>query len=259
MIQPAKRVEGEIIMAVLVLKFEGSVLRNVPVLDVPITIGRAPDNSIAIDNVSISTHHARVEIQQGRLILSDLGSLNGTFVNAQRVKSATLKDGDVIAIGKHSIYVDELDRPELGRHNVPQPVKELVTVPAMAETFVLDTRQRRQMIQELAAAGESSQLAPTRVQVATLSRVEGKLDQDEYPLTSKLTVIGKSPMATIRLRGWFKPQVAAQISRLEDGYYLGLGDETPSINGQPIGGPTLLSHGDVIDVCGAKLKFVINE
>ncbi|MGA7794011.1 MAG: FHA domain-containing protein [Candidatus Acidiferrales bacterium] len=246
-------------MAVLVVKFEGSVLQNVPVLKGPITIGRAPDNSIAIDNASISTHHARVEIQQGRLILSDLGSLNGTFVNTQRVKSATLKDGDVISIGKHSIYVDEMDRTELARVGVTQPVKELVAVPAMAETFVLDTRQRRQMIQELAAAGERSQLAPTRVRVATLSRVEGKLDQEEYPLTSKLTVIGKSTMATIRLRGWFKPKVAAQISRGEDGYYLGLGDQIPSINGKPIDGPTLLSHGDLIEVCGVKLRFVIHE
>jgi pSer/pThr/pTyr-binding forkhead associated (FHA) protein len=246
-------------MAVLVVKFEGLVLQNVPVVKGPITIGRAPDNSIAIDNVSISTHHARIEIQQGRMVLSDLGSLNGTFVNSQRVKSATLKDGDVISIGKHSIYVDEMDRTELARVDVAQAMKELVAVPAMAETFVLDTRQRRQMIQELAAAGERSQLAPTRVQVATLSRVEGKLDQEEYPLTSKLTVIGKSTMATIRLRGWFKPKVAAQISRLEDGYYLGLGDQIPSINGKPIGGPTLLSHGDLIDVCGVKLRFVIHE
>lgn len=246
-------------MAVLVVKFEGSVLQNVPVLKAPVTIGRAPDNSIAIDNVSISAHHARVEVQQGRLTLTDLGSLNGTFVNSQRVKSAALKDGDVISIGKHSIYVDELDRPELARVGAAQPVKELVAVPAMAETFVLDTRQRRQMIQELAAAGERSQLAPARVQVATLARVEGKLDQEEYPLTSKLTVIGKSAMATIRLRGWFKPKVAAQINRLEGGYYLGPGDEKPCVNGKPIGGPTLLADGDLIDVCGVKLKFVIHE
>jgi len=246
-------------MAVLVVKFEGLVLQNVPAINGPITIGRAPDNAIAIDNVAVSTHHARIEIQQGRMVLSDLGSLNGTFVNSQRVNSATLKDGDVISIGKHSIQVDEMDRMELTRADVAQAMRELVTVPAMSETLVLDTKQRRQMMRDLAAAGERSQLAPTRVQVATLSRVDGKLEQEEYPLTSKLTVIGKSSMATIRLRGWFKPDVAAQISRLEDGYYLGLGDQVPSINGKPIGGPTLLSHGDLIGVCDVKLRFVIRE
>jgi predicted component of type VI protein secretion system len=246
-------------MAVLVVKFEGSVLRSVPVFSGPITIGRAPDNSIVIDNVSISTHHARVEVHQDRLILSDLGSLNGTFVNSQRVVSVSLKDGDVISIGKHSIYVDEMDHMELAHVGVAQPAKELAAVPGMAETFVLDTRERRQMIQELAAAGERSQLAPKRVQVATLSRVEGKLDQGEYALTSKLTVIGKSAMATIRLQGWRKPKVAAQISRLEDRYYLGLGDEVPSINGKPISGATLLNHGDLIEVSGVKLRFLIHE
>jgi pSer/pThr/pTyr-binding forkhead associated (FHA) protein len=246
-------------MAVFVVKFEGLVLQNVPVHKGPITIGRAPDNSIAIDNVAVSTHHARVDIQEGRMILSDLGSLNGTFVNSQRVTSTALKDGDVISIGKHSIQVDEMDRMELTRADVAQAMRELVTVPAMSETLVLDTKQRRQMMRDLAAAGERSQLAPARVQVATLSRVDGKLDQEEYPLTSKLTVIGKSSMATIRLRGWFKPDVAAQISRLEGGYYLGLGDQVPSINGKPISGPTLLSHGDLIGVCDVKLRFVIRE
>jgi pSer/pThr/pTyr-binding forkhead associated (FHA) protein len=246
-------------MAVLVVKFEGLVLQNVPALSGPITIGRAPDNSIAIDNVAVSSHHARIEIQPGHMVLSDLGSLNGTFVNSQRVNSAALKDGDVISIGKHSIHVDETNRMELTRADVTHAMRELVTVPAMSETLVLDTKQRRQMMRDLAAAGERSQLAPTRVQVATLSRVEGKLDQEEYPLTSRLTVIGKSNMATIRLRGWFKPDVAAQISRLEGGYYLGLGDQVPSINGKPISGPTLLSHGDLIDVSGVKLRFVVHE
>jgi hypothetical protein len=42
-------------MPVLVVKFEGSVVRNVPVNGGPITIGRAADNSIAIDNLSVST------------------------------------------------------------------------------------------------------------------------------------------------------------------------------------------------------------
>lgn len=246
-------------MPVLVVKFEGSVLQNVPVNGGPITIGRAPDNSIAIDNLSVSTHHARIEVQQGRLILDDPGSLNGTFVNGQRVKHATLKDGDVISIGKHSIYIDETDRTELPRSAMTRPSSEAAEAPAVGETFVLDTKARRQMIQELAAAGERSQLAPARVQVATVALVKGELDRAEYPLTSKLTVIGKSEMATIRLRGWFKPSVAAQINRLEDGYYLGVGDRVPRINGNPITGSTLLRDGDLIDICDVQLKFVINE
>jgi hypothetical protein len=247
-------------MAVLVVKFEGSVLQNVPVDGGPITIGRAPDNSIAIDNLAVSTHHARIEIEQGRLVLDDPGSLNGTFVNGQRVKRTTLKDGDVVSIGKHSIYIDEADKTELPRRAAMIPLaSEAAKMPAVGETFVLDTKARRQMIQDLAAAGERSQLAPTRVQVATLARIEGKLDRDEFTLTSKLTVIGRSKMATIHLRGWFKPSVAAQINRLEDGYYLGVGDRVPTINGKPINGSTLLRNGDLIEVCEVQLKFTIHE
>jgi pSer/pThr/pTyr-binding forkhead associated (FHA) protein len=246
-------------MAALIIKFEGTILRTIPVQGNSITVGRTPDNSIVIDNPAVSTHHARIEARMGSLTLSDLESLNGTFVNGQRVQSKALKDGDVITIGKHTITVDESSHADAPAAREPEPVRELVTVPAMAETFVLDTRERRQMIQDLAAAGERSQLAPTRVQVATLSRVSGKLDQEEYPLTSKLTIIGKSPMATIRLGGWFKPNVAAQINRQEDGYYLGVADEVPKVNGKPISGPTLLSHGDLIEVCEVQLRFVINE
>jgi hypothetical protein len=66
-------------------------------------------------------------------------------------------------------------------------------------------------------------------------------------------------MATVRLRGWFKPKMAAQISRRDDGYYLGRGDRVPNVNGSPIGAPKLLSDGDLIDVCGVQLKFTIKE
>jgi hypothetical protein len=89
--------------------------------------------------------------------------------------------------------------------------------------------------------------------------VKGQIDQAEYQLTGKLTVIGKSEMATIRLRGWFKPKMAAQINRRDDGYYLGRGDKVPTINGNTIGAPALLSDGDLIEVCGVQLRFAIKE
>jgi hypothetical protein len=115
------------------------------------------------------------------------------------------------------------------------------------------------MMQDMAAAGERSQITPSRIRVATLVRVKGQIDQAEYALTGKLTVIGKSEMATIRLRGWFKPKMAAQINRRDDGYYLVRGDKVPSMNGIPVGAPTLLSDGDLIEVCGVQLRFAIKE
>jgi pSer/pThr/pTyr-binding forkhead associated (FHA) protein len=245
-------------MPCFIVKFEGSVLQKVPMNGGPITIGRGPDNSIAIDNLAVSSHHAEIKSEQGHLVIEDLNSLNGTFVNSQRVKRSALKHGDVVLIGKHAIHVDETAGAE-SPASVNRPPAPAKITKSVEETFILDTEKRRKLMQEMAAAGERSQITPSRVRVATLLRVKGPIDQAEYALTGKLTVLGNSEMATVRFRGWFKPKMAAQINRRDDGYYLGRGDRVPTINGTPIGAPTLLSDGDLIEVCGVQLKFTIKE
>ena len=102
--------------------------------------------------------------------------------------------------------------------------------------MVLDTKQRRDMLQQAAAMGERSQFA-WPPEDAHACRPERQLDQKEYVITNKLTVIGKSKMATVRLKGWFKPQLAAQINQRDDGYYVGPGDKVPTVNGTAISGP----------------------
>ena len=246
-------------MPVLIVKFEGSILQKVPTNGGSITIGRSPDNAIAIDNLAVSSRHAEIKSEQGQLVVEDLNSLNGTFVNNQRVKRSALKDGDVVLIGKHSIQVDEKGTGEAPVRNTPQAAAGAKQTLRVDETFVLDTEARRKMMQEMSAAGERSQITPSRIRVATLVRVGGQIEKEEYSLTGKLTVIGSSEMATVRLRGWFKPKMAAQINRRDDGYYLGRGDRVPNVNGAPIGAPKRLSDGDVIDVCGVQLKFTIKE
>lgn len=245
-------------MAKLVLKFEGRVLREVPVDSRGVAIGRSPDNDVQIDNLAVSNHHARVFFQNERLTIEDLHSLNGTFVNQQRVERATLKDGDSVQIGKHVLVV--VAGPNEGKAaGLSAPTAPKVATPKVEETMVLDTRSRRAMQQQAAAAGERSQVAPGRLRVATLVVLAGNTDAAEYLLSSKLTVIGKSAMATVRLRGWFAPQVAAQITQRDDGYYIGRGDRVPSVNGRPISGPTRLNEGDLIEIGKVKLNFVYRE
>jgi len=241
-------------MARLVLKFEDVALKEVPVSSRPITIGRAPDNDIPIDNLAVSNYHARVYAEAGQLVIEDLDSLNGTFVNDLRVERAALRDGDSISIGKHHIVVDERRGAAL-----PLDAGRKVAVPKVDETVVLDTRQRREMLHQAVAGGEPAPLAHTRVRVPTLFVLSGKTDQKEYLLSGRLTVIGKSEMATVRLRGWFAPQVAAQVSKRDDGYYVGRADRVPKVNGQPIGGPTRLSDGDLIEVGGVRLSFLYRD
>jgi predicted component of type VI protein secretion system len=238
----------------LLLKYESSVLKEVPLGTRPVTIGRAPDNDIPIDNLAVSNYHARVYVEAGSLVVEDLNSLNGLFLNDIRVERAMLKDGDSILIGKHHIWVDQT-------HDAALPMDSWRKAPAprVNETMVLDTVERRKMLEQAAAAGERSQLSPDRLRVPTLTVVRGRTDQKEYRIAGKLTVIGNSKMATVRLRGWFTPEIAAQINKHEDGYYLGRGDRVPKINGIPISGLTKLSDGDVIEVGRVQLNFLFHE
>jgi hypothetical protein len=162
-----------------------------------------------------------------------------------------LKDGDAILIGKHHILLDQA-------HDAALPVDAWRKAPAprVNETMVLDTRERRELLEQAAASGERSQLAPDRLRMPTLSVLRGRTDKKEYRLTGKLTVIGRSDMATVKLRGWFKPNIAAQINKHEDGYYLGRGDRVPKLNGVAIDGLTRLDDGDLIEVARVRLNFL---
>lgn len=244
-------------MPKLVLKFENSVLKEVPIGASEVSIGRSPENGLVIDNPAVSHYHARVFHEEGRLMLEDFGSLNGTFVNGQRVKMVTLKPGDSVMVGKHSIVVSE-SREANGSASANGDARP--AAPKINETMMLDTKARRDLLQQVAAVGESSQMAPARLKVPTLVVRMGKTNQREYVLNDKLTLVGKSAMATVKLKGWFAPKVAAQINRREDhSYYIGAGDKVPSVNGQPILHPAKLTSGDIIEVAGIELEFIYRD
>lgn len=65
-----------------------------------ITIGRAPDNSIQIDDPSVSSRHAQLTLSGERYQLKDLGSTNGTRVNGETVTEIFLRPGDHLRFGK---------------------------------------------------------------------------------------------------------------------------------------------------------------
>ena len=65
-----------------------------------ITVGRDPRADILLDDSTVSRQHAVFRRVNGQFFVVDAGSLNGTYVNRQRVDQATLKNGDEIMIGK---------------------------------------------------------------------------------------------------------------------------------------------------------------
>jgi len=63
-------------------------------------VGRHPDSDIFLDDVTVSRRHAEFYRQRGRFTVRDVGSLNGTYVNRERIEEASLNDGDEVQVGK---------------------------------------------------------------------------------------------------------------------------------------------------------------
>ena len=69
-------------------------------LDEPlVTAGRHPDSVIFLDDITVSRRHAEVRQVEGGYQVADVGSLNGTYLNRERVEAAMLSDGDELQIG----------------------------------------------------------------------------------------------------------------------------------------------------------------
>ena len=68
-----------------------------------VTVGRHPDSSIFLDDVTVSRRHAEFRRSEETFEVSDVGSLNGTYVNRDRIDAVTLTDGDEVQIGKYRL------------------------------------------------------------------------------------------------------------------------------------------------------------
>ncbi|GAA1259782.1 MAG: FHA domain-containing protein [Oryzihumus sp.] len=65
-----------------------------------VSSGRHPDSDIFLDDVTVSRKHATFRREGGSFIVRDVGSLNGTYVNRQRIDEVVLHTGDEVQIGK---------------------------------------------------------------------------------------------------------------------------------------------------------------
>jgi pSer/pThr/pTyr-binding forkhead associated (FHA) protein len=91
-----------------------------------IIIGRAPEIELSLVEDLVSRKHARISTRKNAIVLEDLGSTNGTFVNGERIKRVLLKDGDRILIGTSILALGPYD----GR--IPQPPPSDLEVTTMA-------------------------------------------------------------------------------------------------------------------------------
>ncbi len=73
-----------------------------------VTLGRAPDNDICINDASVSSHHAKLVRQYNKWLLTDLNSTNGTFVHNTRIKQAQLEGNETVRLGSIDLAVENL-------------------------------------------------------------------------------------------------------------------------------------------------------
>lgn len=207
-----------------------------------ITIGRRSDNDVVIDNLGVSGCHAKIELQNEGVLLTDLESTNGSLVNEKTVSSQKLKKGDVITIGKHTL-IFSFDEERFRSED---------KVWGMDETVVMDTESCRSML-----AGTPTDLPPKKhdESLGTLSFLDG--GKGEIILSKKFIKIGKNASSDILARGFLVSQTAATISKRVNGYYLSNagGIIKPKVNGKKIDDSIRLNELDIIKIGSAKMQF----
>jgi hypothetical protein len=73
-------------------------------LDADVTrAGRHPDSDIFLDDITVSRRHAEIVRADDGFVVRDVGSLNGTYLNRERIEEATLSNGDELQIGKFKL------------------------------------------------------------------------------------------------------------------------------------------------------------
>ena len=111
-------------MPQLVIEQPGVPPMAVPVSGKEITFGRSEDNDVVLTAEEVSRYHARIVSKDGRFFIVDLKSLNGTYVNRQRITEQTLRHIEDIWLGRrcHLLYRDDTMFGSL--RPVPEEVKD---------------------------------------------------------------------------------------------------------------------------------------
>jgi pSer/pThr/pTyr-binding forkhead associated (FHA) protein len=230
--------EKESIMPKMIVSIDEVVIKEVQLTKDKTTLGRRPYNDIVIDNLAVSGEHAVLQMTGSEVLLEDLNSTNGTYLNGKAIKKQQLQNGDSIEIGKYKIkfvgdgVADSFDKTMVFRANpVVAPAVRPATPPRATEPFAAHATE------PYGAAGFH----------ASIKVLSGAASGREVPLTKVVTTIGKPGVAV------------AAITRRQQGFVVhhveGAGN--PTLNGSPISAdPVPLKNGDLIELAGTRMQFV---
>lgn len=230
-------------MARLILMFNKQVVKEYPLENESVTIGRNEDNLITVDNLAVSGYHARIDAAGKDFILTDLQSTNGTFVNDKKIISHKLVHGDNVIIGKHIILFVG-DGQDV---NIPIPDNKI----DLDKTMMLDTAKQKDLLAKQKGVAASAKAVQ---KMGVLSFIEGA-DLGEIELTKKLTKIGKANTSEIRLSGLFMPATVATISRRPSGYVITSMGGKLKVNGKVVKDSVPLKEFDTIEIGKVKFQF----
>ena len=239
-------------MAKLVLSLNGAIQGEFELDQERFTIGRKPENEIQIDNLAVSGKHSMIITILDDSFLEDLGSTNGTYVNGKLVKKHALKDGDVIAIGKHELkYINE----NASDDDDDEFEKTMIIKPGSASAAVAAAKAAEEAGAAAAAPtpsapqGTAAPAASGGMPLGRLTVLNGPIAGKELELTKALITLGKPGT-----------QVAV-ISRRPQGYFLTHIESSggfPVVNGDEIGAKAYqLKDGDTIELASIKMEFTL--
>ncbi len=212
----------------MIVSIDGVVIKEVQLTKERTTLGRRPYNDIVIDNLAVSGEHAIFHMLGTDVEIEDLGSTNGTYVNAKAVKRQELRNGDTVEVGKYKIrFLHEAEGENFE--------KTMIFKPGMVPPLGSVSRP----------AGLPGAPAPAPI-TAVIKVMSGAAAGREVSLLKVVTTIGKPGVAV------------ASITKRHHGFVLAHveGPDMPLLNGSAIGlSPVPLKHGDMLELAGTEMQF----
>ncbi|MFH0939771.1 MAG: FHA domain-containing protein [Planctomycetota bacterium] len=192
-------------MAKLRIKDEQGNERAHEFVDVVTTVGRASDNIIQIADKKASRHHFRIEKQDGKFKIVDMGSTNGFRLNGVNTRIETfLRPNDQIVLGQTIFTFEDADA-------LP-PVKEVAAPVSKDEIVSSDPVQNAHVVESAAGHTDGPKWA--------LKALEGKNSGKIYELGVKVLTIGRHNSSTIQIIDEAASNYHAEINREPVGYVL---------------------------------------
>ncbi len=119
-------------MAKLVILNQGMTGRTFELNVDRTTVGRVEDNTFQIADASVSSRHAEIFLQGSELLVRDLNSTNGTFINGEKISESVLKLGQTLRFGQVELKIDD-GQPLSASAPAPAPVSAPAPTPSSAK------------------------------------------------------------------------------------------------------------------------------